>query len=101
MRFYTSQNYNESEECNEITSEQYFATECGTLNIMHAQHITHNLNSGITQHALVGKCEDLNIDNDTLAISQTSLNSESFLGILIDTGAAGKSTAGLNQYKAF
>ncbi|KAI0992301.1 hypothetical protein K3495_g15885, partial [Podosphaera aphanis] len=91
---------NSNGETNNI-SNQYFHTECGTLDIALAQSATQEINTGITRHALTGEAGNLEIDSNTFAISKSPFDSEVFFGILIDTGAAGKSTAGYRQYQAF
>ncbi|KAI6249758.1 hypothetical protein HI914_01857 [Erysiphe necator] len=75
-------------------TDQFFHTQCGMLEFTLAQNTAQQINTGITRYALTGQVENLEIDNDTFAISKPRFNSDVFFGILIDTGAAGKSTAG-------
>ncbi|KHJ30594.1 putative glycosyl [Erysiphe necator] len=80
---------------------QFFHTQCGMLDFTLAQNTAQQINTGITRYPLTEQVENLEIDNDTFAISKPRFNSDVFYGILIDTGAAGKSTAGYKQFQAF
>ncbi|RKF53973.1 putative glycosyl [Erysiphe neolycopersici] len=72
------------------TPVQFFNTQCRMLDIKLAQNTTLQINTDITQYALTGQVENLEIDNNTFATSKPRFNSDIFFGILIDTGAAGK-----------
>lgn len=55
-------------------SDQFFHTQCGSLDIKFAQNTTHEINTGITRHVLTRQVEDLEIDSNTFAISKPRFN---------------------------
>ncbi|POS84449.1 hypothetical protein EPUL_003494 [Erysiphe pulchra] len=92
----------------ETNDSETFITEVGTIDSKEALAIVTKLTDRSIAHALLKYNDDVEVENHTLAptlatsfIATDQYGPSKFHGIMIDTGAAGKSTAGYNQYQAY
>ncbi|KHJ31984.1 hypothetical protein EV44_g3858 [Erysiphe necator] len=91
----------------EISDSEAFITEVGTINLTEASKLITKLSDRSAVHALLRKndyIEEHRIMTPKLKSSfivSDRYGPSKFHGIMIDTGAAGKSTAGYNQYLAY
>ena len=84
-----------------------FFTSCGILSAESAANITQKLSNQACLHHLspamshghAGGSNDLNVDSFALGDS-SRYGSKEFYGVVIDTGAAKRSTAGIHQFQA-
>lgn len=80
---------------------EQFITSFGTLQPEQATNIALKLAERSTLHAITGQNPATMADTDPFTyISTTRYNSTTFYGVMIDTGASQKSTAGYGQYLA-
>ncbi|RKF63932.1 hypothetical protein OnM2_022098, partial [Erysiphe neolycopersici] len=96
----TSDNYNDDDH---LDSEEFFHTECGEFTKIQAKNLTQKLSDISVKHALSSTVDNVDLVNlDGVFLIQDRCGpSSTFHGILVDSGAAGFSTAGYQQYQAF
>ncbi|KHJ31346.1 hypothetical protein EV44_g3357 [Erysiphe necator] len=90
----------------ELNDTEMFLTEVGAINKADATLIVNQLFNRSATHALLKNLdnnEEVTITTNPTAsfLLESRYGCEMFYGIMIDTGAAGKSTAGYNQYLAY
>ncbi|KAI0992170.1 hypothetical protein K3495_g16016, partial [Podosphaera aphanis] len=81
-------------------------TEAGPLNNNNATQLINQLLNRSASHALLKDIDDIEeklLTPSSVAsfLLESRYGSEKFYGVMIDTGASGKSTAGYDQYKAY
>jgi hypothetical protein len=80
---------------------EQFITSLGVLQPEQATNIASKLADRSTLHAITGQSPATIADTDLfIYTSTTRYNSTTFYGVMIDTGASKKSTAGYGQYLA-
>ncbi|KAI6246651.1 hypothetical protein HI914_04821 [Erysiphe necator] len=96
----TNDNYN-----NEVhlDSQEFFHTECGEFTKIQDKNLTQKLSDISVKHALTSTVDNVNLVNlDGVFLIQDRYGpSRTFHGILVESCAAGYSTAGYQQYQAF
>lgn len=82
---------------------EYFHTECGKFTEIQAKNLTQQLSDTSIKDAISSIIEDVDfVELDGVFLIQDHYGPTSaFHGILVDSGAAGPSTAGYQQYRAF
>ncbi|RKF81203.1 hypothetical protein GcC1_028037, partial [Golovinomyces cichoracearum] len=79
-----------------------FLTACGKMTESNAFKTAHQLSQKSTKHAITRTVTQFKLEADNrISTLESRYDSSIFYGILIDTGAAGYSTAGYKQYQAF
>lgn len=91
----------------DITDDECFITDTGKIGAAEAFAMITKLYDRSASHALIKEIDDIEYknsqssENGTLFLMENRYGPDEFHGIIIDTGAAGKSTAGYNQYLAY
>ncbi|RKF74098.1 hypothetical protein GcM1_241106 [Golovinomyces cichoracearum] len=89
-----------------LTDSGLFMTEAGPLDNNNATQLINQLLNKFASHALPKDIDDIeeglfSLSSASSFLLESRYGPEKFYGVMIDTGASGKSIAGYDQYKAY